>query len=156
MASGRAHRSGQWLRRTGLAVVLALLPVLLTANHASAAVDDQFWAFTTDGCGEIHFVDFGPGAPGGGNNDDYTEIYDNCYGSFDDGLGVRARAWVGSEYLGEQFNFSGSATVIWDPFAARGNVAANEWIVLEVSLVSSRTDPTPEQLEIRSQRSVDG
>ena len=59
---------------------------LLLANPAAAATDDSFSVSTTNACGAIDFVDFGPGAPGDGDNDDerYSKVTS---------LGGSAPAW---------------------------------------------------------------
>jgi hypothetical protein len=70
-------------------------------------------AITTDSCGAVDFVDYGPGAPGGGNNDDYAVVHDYC----GDGHGVKAWAWLDGVLIGSQYNGNGlaGAPVIWDP-----------------------------------------
>ena len=54
-----------------MAAALLSMTVLVTTS-AGAAENDDFAAVTTDGhgCGVAQFKDYGPGAPGGGNNDD--------------------------------------------------------------------------------------
>ena len=61
-----------------LAPLLVSMTSLLTvAGPASAAVNDGFSVSTSSGgCGSNEFVDYGPGAPGGGNNDDYVLIHE--------------------------------------------------------------------------------
>jgi hypothetical protein len=67
-------------------VTVALLSVtVLVTSSAGAAENDSFAALTTDECGDANFIDYGPGAPGGGNNDDYVVIHDYCA----DGHGVQ-------------------------------------------------------------------
>ena len=68
-----------------MAAALLSMTVLVTTS-AGAAENDDFAAVTTDGCGVAQFKDYGPGAPGGGNNDDYVVIHDYCA----DGHGVIA------------------------------------------------------------------
>jgi hypothetical protein len=127
------------LHRTGLALAATVMmtsgAALSMAAPASAAANDDFSISTTNGCGAVNFIDYGPGAPGGGNNDDYLVIHDYCA----DGHGVRAWAWlndpntpIGTEYNG---NGESGAPVIWDPFKAHGNVDAGDQIKLEVCLV---------------------
>ena len=60
-----------------MAAALLSMTVLVTTS-AGAAENDDFAAVTTDGCGVAQFKDYGPGAPGGGNNDDYLVIHDYC------------------------------------------------------------------------------
>ena len=109
----------------------------------AAAINDDFEVETTDSrhCGSADFDDYGPGAPGGGNNDDYIVIHDNCA----DGHGVRAQAWVGRDYVGSQYNGNGleGAPVIWDPFRVYhpdGNVLPGQSVVIEVCLVDGPND----------------
>jgi hypothetical protein len=54
--------------------------------------------------GFAQFQDYGPGAPGGGNNDDYIIVGDTCA----DGVGVKAWAWLDGVLLGSKYNGSGS------------------------------------------------
>jgi hypothetical protein len=54
-----------------LVVAAALLSVtVLVTSSAGAAENDDFAAWATDEHGVAQFIDYGPGAPGGGNNDD--------------------------------------------------------------------------------------
>jgi hypothetical protein len=113
--------------------------IAVTAVPASAAIDDFFSVSTTDlyGAGFVDFIDYGPGAPGGGNNDDYAVIGD--YRA--DGHGVRAYAWVDGRYLGTKYNGNGYySEVVWDPF---GNVTADQDVGLKVCLVDGPNDTTP-------------
>lgn len=121
------------------------------SSPAAAAVDDSFAASTTDGCGVVNFIDYGPGAPGGGNNDDYTVIHDYC----SDGHGVRADAWRNGTYLGGRYNGNGlaGAAVVWDPF---GNVAPGDFVELQVCLVDGAGDPTGSRCGYASRVSADG
>ncbi|GAA0935218.1 hypothetical protein [Virgisporangium aurantiacum] len=80
-------RLGSNLRRTSLVLGAAVAALTLAANPAAAAVNDDFHASTTDGCGVVNFIDYGPGAPAGGDNDDYLVIHDYCSdGLLPDGL----------------------------------------------------------------------
>jgi hypothetical protein len=127
---------------------------LLLANPAAAATDDSFGVSTTNACGAIDFVDFGPGAPGGGDNDDYVEIHDFC----SDGHGVEGYAWLDGIYLGNTYNgngLSGSA-VVWDPFKAFGNVIPGDTVGIKVCLVDGPNDPSPSDCRSASHTSVDG
>lgn len=122
------------------------------------AVNDGFVVSTTDGCGRADFVDFGPGAPGGGDNDDYIEIHDFCA----DSHGVKAFATLfrGEDVfnLGSKYNGNGLAgsSVIWDPFKAKGNVEPGDTVELTVCLVDGANDPTPFKCETFISTSVDG
>lgn len=120
----------------------------------TAAFDDSFTVSTTNGCGSVEFVDFGPGAAGGGDNDDYVVIHDLC----SDGHGVKAWAWLNGTLLGSQYNGNGlaGAPVIWDPFKSVGNVGAGDAIGLEVCLVDGNSDPTPSGCGSLTRTSRDG
>ena len=136
-----------------LAVALLSVTVLVTTS-AGAAINDNFNASTTDGCGVANFIDYGPGAPGGGNNDDYVVIHDYCA----DGHGVIAYAsWDNIGYWFNQYNGNGlaGAPVVWDPFL-HGNVKAGQTVWLEVCLVDGQADPTPSRCGEASHRSKDG
>ena len=105
-----------------------------------AAVNDSFNVSTTDGCGRADFVDFGPGAPGGGDNDDYIVIHDFC----SDGHGVKVWAWLnGVSVNGDVGRYNGNGlagdAVVWDPFKALGNVDAGDSVGIKVCLVDSST-----------------
>ena len=117
----RAREEAVWFlsepaRWRALVIAAALLSVTgLVTTSAGAAVNDNFNASTTDGCGVANFIDYGPGAPGGGNNDDYVVIHDYCA----DGHGVMAYVEVDdSGYWFHQYNGNGlsGAPVVWGPF----------------------------------------
>ncbi|NEY33624.1 hypothetical protein GTU99_15700 [Streptomyces sp. PRKS01-65] len=136
---------------------LAAATMLFGTQAAVAATNDSFAVGTTNGgCGTVNFVDYGEGAPGGGNNDDYLVIHDYC----SDGRGVRAYAWLtfGGEthYLGARNNTNGLAgdAVVWDPFADWGNVEAGDLVGLKVCLFDSNN--TLSRCAEKSQLSVDG
>ena len=140
-----------------LVLALALVSgTVLVTTSAGAAVNDNFAAVTTDGhaCGVAQFIDYGPGAPGGGNNDDYVVIHDYCA----DGHGIMAYlSWDNTGYWFHQYNGNGLAgdPVVWDPFLD-GNVKAGQTVWLEVCLVDGPTDPTPSKCGEASHRSKDG
>jgi hypothetical protein len=142
-----------------VAVVLgaAGLAVGGSAVPASAAINDSFPVSTGNGCGVVNFVDYGPGAPGGGDNDDYLVIHDYCA----DGYGVNVAAFIdkgsGLTYLGSKRNSNGlaGAPVIWDPFKAVGNVNRGDRIELEVCLWDGQ-DPYPITCTTGSRTSADG
>jgi hypothetical protein len=142
-------------RWRALVIAAALLSVTgLVTTSAGAAVNDNVNASTTDGCGVANFIDDGPGAPGGGNNDDYVVIHDYCA----DGHGVMAYVEVDdSGYWFHQYNGNGlsGAPVVWDPFL-RGNVKAGQKVELEVCLVDGISDPTGSRCGEASRRSADG
>ena len=126
--------------RRSLAAVSAgaALAVGIAAAPAQAATD-ILEVQTTDWCGTVRFIDYGEGAPGGGPNDDYTEISDNC----SDGHGVRAWAWLDGTALGSKYHGGGvTETVVWDPF---GNVAPGGFIGLKVCLVDGADDKTGDE-----------
>ncbi|HEY9473292.1 MAG TPA: hypothetical protein VIS06_05490, partial [Mycobacteriales bacterium] len=83
-----------------LLVSAATAATLALASPASASVEDTFGVYTSDTCAVAVFVDYGPGAPGGGNNDDYVDIGDNCA----DSHGVRTWAWLNGVYLGSVYD----------------------------------------------------
>lgn len=123
------------------------------------SINDNFQISTTDGCGRTDFVDFGPGAPGGGDNDDYIVIHDFCA----DGHGVRAAAKVVDSNgvvfdLGTMYNGNGLAgdPVVWDPFKAIGNVIAGDKVTIQACLVDGASDPTPFNCRSTSHTSADG
>ncbi|MFD8260103.1 hypothetical protein ACFV19_14450 [Streptomyces griseoluteus] len=125
-------------------VLGAMGAALLTATPAVAAGDD-FEAWTTDGgCGYVDFIDYGPGAPGGGDNDDYLVIHDRCA----DGHGVEAYAWLDGAYLGKHYDGNGldGAAVVWDPF---GNVQDHQTVGIKVCLVDGPDDPSPSYCDSR-------
>jgi hypothetical protein len=143
----------------------ALSTVLLMAGPAQAASNDDFSATTTDGCGAVNFIDYGPGADGGGDNDDYLVIHDYC----GDGHGVKAWAWITQNttqgpltfYLGGKYNGNGSAgdPVIWDPFKDFNpdeNVAKGDIVGLKVCLVDGNTDSSPTKCDTANHTSADG
>jgi hypothetical protein len=136
-----------------MATALVSVTVLVT-NSAGAAVDDSFAALTTDECGVANFIDYGPGAPGGGDNDDYVVIHDYCA----DGHGVQVYLEMDDNgYWYSQYNGNGraGAPVVWDPFLY-GNVKPKQKIELEVCLVDGINDLTPLRCGYASHRSADG
>lgn len=148
-------------RRKSLAAVamLAIGMMLVMAGPASAtvAVDDSFSVSTRpNGCGATDFVDYGPGAPGGGNNDDYLVIHDYC----SDGHGVRGYAWLNGVYMGSKYNGNGlaGAAVIFDPFTHAGgtNVVGGDLVTIQACLVDGANDTTPFNCEDRANYSADG
>ena len=137
-----------------MAVALLSVTVLVT-NSAGAAVNDSFAALTTDECGVANFIDYGPGAPGGGNNDDYVVIHDYCA----DGHGVQVYVeWDDTGYWVWEYNGNGRAgdPVIWDPFPNGGNVKAKQKVTMEVCLVDGWEDLTGSRCGYASHRSADG
>lgn len=95
-------------------------------------VDDSFAVTTLDWCGYGEFVDYGEGKPGGGKNDDYIRIADNCA----DGYSIRAQVWVDDVSQGVRINDNGywGEDVIWDPFP---NVKPGQVVELEICLTDS-------------------
>jgi hypothetical protein len=142
------------LSRSGFGFAVAAVAAVLGigASPATAATNDSF-AFSTVGlgCGHVAFVDYGEGAPGGGNNDDYVVISDEC----SDGHGVKAYAWLNGVYLGSRYNGNGKfgADVVWDPF---GNVVGGQSVGLKLCLVDGSSDPTPSACNQATRTSVDG
>ncbi|GGQ73756.1 hypothetical protein [Couchioplanes azureus] len=134
------------LRRVALVGASTIGALVVSASPAAAAVDDSFTLYTTDGgCGMVEFVDYGPGAPGGGNNDDYLVIHDYC--SDGDGVQVWASLFVGGwseRDLGTKYNGNGraGAAVVWDPFSQfSGNVNAGDTVQLQVCVVDGKNGP---------------
>ncbi|ADD44602.1 hypothetical protein [Stackebrandtia nassauensis] len=118
------------------AVLVAVTGGALAFSGASAVaqqdgtsrINDSFETVTTDRGGVVVFEDYGPGAPGGGGNDDYVQIGDEG----DDGYGVRAYAWVNGNYKGVKYFGKGYLEyTIWDPF---GNVKAGQRVKIKVCL----------------------
>lgn len=137
---------------------VAAATMLFGTQAAVAATNDSFAVATTGGgCGVVNFVDYGPGAPGGGNNDDYLVIHDYC----GDKLGVRAYAWIsndiiGNVYLGAKNNTNGltGSAVVWDPFKEWGNVIAGDRVGIKVCLFNKNN--TISKCAEASRVSVDG
>jgi hypothetical protein len=145
------------LRRSATAVVAGLCATMLLApGTASAAVDDSFAARTTDRCGVANFIDYGPGAPGGGNNDDYIVLHDYCA----DGHGVRVHLYWNGLHWSSVYNGNGLAgdPVIWDPFRATSpnDVEAGDGLQLQVCLVDGPNDDTGARCGWADRISVDG
>lgn len=134
----------------------ATLAATLTANTATASINDDFEASTTDGCGVVNFIDHGPGVPGNSeSNDDYLVIHDYCT----DGHGVRAWASIDGIPLGSKYNGNGLAgdPVIWDPFKDfDGNVNAGDTVWLRVCLVDGSADTSGSRCDEQSRVSRDG
>jgi hypothetical protein len=128
------------------------LPSAEKSAVGAAGVDDSFGANTSDVCGLATFIDYGPGNPGGGNNDDYIFIQDIC----EDHHGVKAYAWRNGEYLGSKYLGKGQGSYVrWDPFPA-GNVRPKDCVGLTVCLVDGSGDPTPFFCGSRTRCSQDG
>jgi hypothetical protein len=154
------HRSRQRSFVRGLvALVAATVSLSLVAAGPALGYNDSFAVVAKYGCGMATFVDYGPGASGGGPNDDYMEVMDTC----SDHHGVKAYTWVNGNFLGSKYNGNGSGSlVVWDPFdgallRARGNdVVANDLVGVKICLVDGNSDPTPFNCSSWSQRSRDG
>jgi hypothetical protein len=125
------------MRRVLTPAAVALTAILGVASPAAAAVDDSFDAYTYPlddvTSGVVHFVDYGPGAPGGGDNDDYLVLEDLA----PDGHGVQVWAWLQGKYLGTKYNGNGAGSeVIYDPYSIfPNNVAAGEVISVKICAV---------------------
>ena len=145
-------------------MVLLTIAMMLTVSSpagASVTVDDGFSVSTkSGGCGATDFVDYGPGAPGGGDNDDYLVIHDYC----SDGHGVRGYAWLTrgttTYYMGSMYNGNGlaGAPVIFDPFTHAGgtDVVGGDLITIQACLVDGANDTTPSNCDDRGNYSEDG
>ncbi|MFD0559075.1 hypothetical protein FB566_5036 [Stackebrandtia endophytica] len=126
------------LKRIGATAAMTAVTVSATfalttgtahAESVDAQRDDSFAVSTTENGGYAAFVDYGPGAPGHGDNDDYVEIGDEGW----DGYGVRAWAWVNGDYKGRKYFGGGMGeSTTWDPF---GNVKPGQKVKLRVCLV---------------------
>jgi hypothetical protein len=151
--------------RMGAAIAAAIAATIVMASSATAAVNDDFTALTSDGCGAANFIDYGEGAPGGGGNDDYIAIYDYC----GDTHGVKAWAWITTQStagpitwpLGSKYNGNGleGSAVIWDPFRdfnPDGNVLAGQKVRVRVCLVDGNSDSSPSNCGEATHTSVDG
>jgi hypothetical protein len=153
MATGTSSR----IRRAVLTVALAATAVILVApGAASAATDDSFTVTTTDGCGSAEFVDHGPGAAGGGDNDDYLVIHDYC----GDGHGVAAGMTLNNGGNLTEYNGDGLAgpAKIWDPFRAPepDDVRRGDKVLLRVCLYDGPSDETGAHCVTGTRRSTDG
>ncbi len=138
-------------------------PVSTSASaSASATHDDSFSFYTTNYCGWVKYVDYGPGLSGSGN-DDYVLVRDTCAtgSGTPDGHGVKAWAWLTrggvKHYLGDAYDpYGAKGTVVWDPFLKYGNVKAGDYVGLKVCLVDGNDDSTPTHCQSFTSRSVDG
>jgi hypothetical protein len=124
-----------------------------------AAINDDFSLSTTDGCGRVDFVDFGPGEPGGGDNDDYLVIHDLCGDHH--GVLVSADLVTGDGVLfdfGDKYNGNGLAgdAIIWDPWHSIGNVVKDDVIELDICLSDGPTDPILPTCAAKHKTSKDG
>lgn len=134
--------------------------LVLAAGPASATTNDNFSAHTTGGgCGAVDFIDYGAGAPGGGNNNDYLVVHDYC----SDGHGVKAWVWWYTDsgtllYYGSKYNGNGEAgaPVYWDPFASLGNTIGGDRVSVKVCLSDGNSDPTVTNCDSASHVSADG
>jgi hypothetical protein len=128
-----------------LSLVVGTILAAMIGNAVPAfATDNSFVVWTGTTCDNVAagftqgfgtFKDYGEGAPGGGNNDDYIIISDSCF----DGDSVAAYAWENGTYLGGKVNAKGGGTnVVWDPF---GNVEAGHTVGLKVCLWTSSRGP---------------
>ncbi|MEJ3747841.1 hypothetical protein WEI85_31685 [Actinomycetes bacterium KLBMP 9797] len=135
-----------------MAAVVAV--VVASASPATAATDDSRIVRTDPPgyCGAISFVDYGDGWPGGGNNDDYVEVWDLC----PDHDGVKAWVWLDGTLLHEYYNPHGVDTrVLGDPFP-NGDVKKGDYVGLKVCIVDGENDPTPSACNHLSFTSQDG
>ncbi|MFE9694714.1 hypothetical protein [Micromonospora sp. NPDC005806] len=140
--------------RRRIAATLATLTLgtaaaLLPSSPAFAA-NDSFWAYTTDHCGAIEFVDSGTYSDGS-TNDDFFKIHDYCT----DGHGVRATVVFDYESTYTKYNGLGYAgpPVYWDPWT---NVLTGENISMEVCLVDGASDTTGAKCGWADHTSIDG
>ncbi|WP_326561660.1 hypothetical protein [Micromonospora sp. NBC_01796] len=142
--------------RVLLPLAAVLTAILASANPAAAAGNDDYTVYTGDSRlgGAVDFVDYGPGAPGGGNNDDYLVIRDLR----GDGHGVQVWAWLHGKYLGTRYNGGGAGSqLIYDPYSIfPNNVAANEVIGLKICLVDGENNLIQSSCSNLEWPSIDG
>jgi hypothetical protein len=108
------------LRRVAVAAIgTVALTVGLVVVPESPASASNFEVKTPGGTGSIEFIDYGPGRPGGGSNDDYFLIHDYS----PDHHGVMAWLWVDGDGMGAVYNGRGyaGAPVLWDPYQFDSN-----------------------------------
>ncbi|WP_327033600.1 hypothetical protein [Micromonospora ureilytica] len=141
-------------RRVLLPLTVALTAILATTNPAAAAGNDDYTVYTGQSGGAVDFIDYGPGAPGGGDNDDYLVIRDIAA----DGHGVQVWAWLHGKYLGTKYNGNGAWTsVIYDPYTIfPNNVAKNEVIGLKICLVDGKDNLIQPSCSSLDWPSIDG
>ncbi|MBY8849705.1 hypothetical protein [Saccharothrix longispora] len=109
------------MKRALTAVAVAVAAVVVPPAQASAEAehDDGFVVWTTDRCGSVEFVDYGPGEPGSGGDDDYLVVRDHC----DDGYEVKADGWLGWYWLRVKYvDGPAAGPVFWDPFVEHGGL----------------------------------
>lgn len=152
-----SRKRSSLVRKILLTFVAVVATTVAMSSPAVAAVNDSFSVSTTSGgCGATDFVDYGPGAPGGGNNDDYLVIHDYC----SDSHGVRGYAWKNGVFFGSRYNGNGlaGAPVVFDPFTHAGgtNVVGGDLITIQACLVDGANDTTPFRCDDRSNFSADG
>lgn len=151
-------RTRRTSRFATVSILAVAVPVVMSgAAGASVAVDDSFSVATLlGGCGAVDFVDNGPGAPGGGNNDDYLVIHDYC----SDGYGVWGIAYRNGVKLGERYNSNGlaGAPLIYDPYTHAGNtnIGPGDTVRIDVCLADGSTSEWRFRCNSRTEESVDG
>ncbi|GHH84679.1 hypothetical protein GCM10018793_49770 [Streptomyces sulfonofaciens] len=135
-----------------LTVTAAVVSTAVLAVGPARAAEDSTAITTPEGCGGLDYDDYGPGAAGGGDNDDYFVIHDYC----GDYHGVKAWAWQNGTYLGGRYNGNGlaGAAVVWDPFKD-DNVAPHDRIGMKVCLVDG-DDGAPFACTSYTFTSIDG
>lgn len=141
------------MRRALVAFAVAAGATTIPAHPAFAAVNDSFWAYTTDRCGAIEFVDSGTYS-NGTTNDDFFKVHDYCT----DGHGVIAQAdfiyLSGGSMDYTKYNGTGynAPPVYWDP----SNVKGGDEIFVTVCLVDGGSDTTWDKCGTHDHTSVDG
>jgi hypothetical protein len=145
------HRVQRLASRTLLMSVVSASIVALMASPAAAA-DDGFEVYTDNRCGSVEYVDYGPGAPGGGNNDDYLLMHDYC----SDGKGIKAWVWL-PEHVGGAYGWKYSsnglagAPKFWDLPNITGGQSIEIMVCLSVGVGGVATS-----CNSRTVKSVDG
>jgi hypothetical protein len=152
--------------KIGLVALGAALTMVVSVNGsaAGASYDDSFSVGSDSsipkcitGGGYNMFVDHGPGAPGGGSNDDYVEIEDSC----ENGHGVKAWVWLNGVCLegchGQYYGYGAwSGPMVWDPFKPYGNVRRGDVVGLKICNVDGDRDKTPTGCDTDQRESLDG
>lgn len=131
------------------ATATAAVALMTPAAGLAAPANDNYYVNTSASCvsgkagdgpysGYLRFVDYGPGAKGGGDNDDYFVLSDNCA----DSQGVKAWAWIDGKAVGDRYLGSGDgSSVVWDPL---GNVKDGQNVGMKICQVDGNADPTPD------------
>jgi hypothetical protein len=120
----------------------AVVTLVTPGAGVAAPANDDFALATAGPCpqddflpyeGFVQFEDNGPGAEGGGDNDDYLIVGDSC----PNGDGVKAWAWVDGVLKGDKYNGKGAyKNVIWDPL---GNLKNGQSLGVKICSVNGNS-----------------